>query len=245
MAILLKIYVLYFLQCVYSGSVSRVGERGKRSGGKRERTRAILIAAALDVVGEKGFTAASLEEIAKRAGMTRGAIYSNFAGRGELLLAAMGSKGLTLSSIRPVDSSLRAQLRAVADALIAALPRAQGESKFLAEFQLYALADPDLRRDIAAGYAAAFGGRQRVGRAFWVEAGDGAKAAGGRHTVAGPGADVPIPPHPRRGQRRGRHRRVRGVGGGRRRDPPVTAPQARRRIAISGARRPSAARCRC
>ncbi|HLZ82988.1 MAG TPA: TetR family transcriptional regulator [Caulobacteraceae bacterium] len=137
--------------------MSRVGERGKRSGGKRERTRAILIAAALDVVGEKGFTAASLEEIAKRAGMTRGAIYSNFAGRGELLLAAMGSKGLTLSSIRPVDSSLRAQLRAVADALIAALPRAQGESKFLAEFQLYALADPDLRRDIAAGYAAAFG----------------------------------------------------------------------------------------
>ena len=137
--------------------MSRVGERGKGSGGKRERTRAILIAATLDVVAEKGFAAASLEEIAKRAGMTRGAIYSNFAGRGELLLAAMGSKGLTLAPVHPADSSLRAQLRAVADALIAALPRAQGESKFLAEFQLYALADPDLRRDIAAGYAAAFG----------------------------------------------------------------------------------------
>ena len=58
-------------------------------GGKRERTRAALVAAALAIVREKGFAAASLDEIAARAGMTKGAIHSNFAGKAVLLLAAM------------------------------------------------------------------------------------------------------------------------------------------------------------
>ncbi|MFI4975514.1 MAG: TetR/AcrR family transcriptional regulator [Caulobacterales bacterium] len=127
------------------------------AGTKRERTRAALIAATLEVVAEKGFAGASLDAIAARAGMTKGAIYSNFAGRGELLLAAMGSKGLTLSPVYTPGGSLKVQLRAMAVALVEALPRAQGQSKFLAEFQLYALADPGLRQDIAAGYAGAFG----------------------------------------------------------------------------------------
>jgi AcrR family transcriptional regulator len=127
-----------------------------KPGGKRERTRAALIAATLDVVAEKGFAAASLDAIAARAGMSRGAIYSNFAGRGELLLAAMGSKGLTLAPAYTPGGSFRDHLRAMARALVAALPQARGEAKFMAEFQLYALADPELRRDIAAGYAGAF-----------------------------------------------------------------------------------------
>ena len=41
------------------------------SGGKRERTRAKLIEAAAEVIGEKGYDRASLEEIAASAGMTR------------------------------------------------------------------------------------------------------------------------------------------------------------------------------
>lgn len=137
--------------------MSMAAETQRRTGGKRERTRAALIAATLDVVAVKGFAGASLDAIAARAGMTRGAIYSNFAGRGELLLAAMGSKGLTLSPAYTPGAPLRVHLRAMADALVEALPRARGEAKFLAEFQLYALADPDLRNDLARGYAAAFG----------------------------------------------------------------------------------------
>jgi AcrR family transcriptional regulator len=128
-----------------------------RRGNKRERTRAALIAATLDVVASKGFAAASLEEIAARAGMTKGAIYSNFSGRGALMLAAVGSRGLTLSPGYAPGAPLKAHLRAMADALVDALPRAKGQAKFLAEFQLYALGDPDLRSDVAAGYAEAFG----------------------------------------------------------------------------------------
>jgi AcrR family transcriptional regulator len=137
--------------------MSTTAQQRRKTGGKRERTRAALIAATRDVVATKGFAAASLDEIAARAGMTRGAIYSNFAGRGELLLAAMKSKGLSLSPAYAPGAPLKAQLRALAEALVASLPAATSEAKLMAEFQLYALGDPQLRDDVAAGYAQAFG----------------------------------------------------------------------------------------
>jgi AcrR family transcriptional regulator len=125
-------------------------------GGKRERTRAALVAAALEIVAAKGFAAASLDEIAAKAGMTKGAIYSNFASKAELLLAAMSAKGLTLASPRPPAATIDDELRGMAADLAITLRRAKGEAAFLAEFQLYALGDPELRRGIAATYAEGF-----------------------------------------------------------------------------------------
>jgi AcrR family transcriptional regulator len=49
-----------------------------RRPGKRDRTRAALIGAAAAVIGEKGYDRTTLEEVAARAGMSRGAIYANF-----------------------------------------------------------------------------------------------------------------------------------------------------------------------
>jgi AcrR family transcriptional regulator len=54
---------------------------------RRQLTRDALITAAAEVFTEKGFHAASLDEIAERAGFTRGAIYSNFGGKDELFFA--------------------------------------------------------------------------------------------------------------------------------------------------------------
>jgi AcrR family transcriptional regulator len=133
-------------------------ELDRKPGGKRERTRAALVAAALEIVGEKGFAAASLDEIAARAGMTKGAIYSNFASKAELLLAAMSARGLTLSAARPSAASVSDELGAMADALAAMLGRARGEAALLREFQLYALSDPELRAGVAAVYSEAFTG---------------------------------------------------------------------------------------
>lgn len=56
---------------------------------RRELTRAALIDAAAELFAEKGFHATSLEEIAESAGFTRGAIYSNFKDKEELLLAVL------------------------------------------------------------------------------------------------------------------------------------------------------------
>jgi AcrR family transcriptional regulator len=136
--------------------MSRESQQWERVGGKRERTRAALVAAALAVIEERGFAAASLEEIAARAGMTKGAIYSNFPSKGALLLAAMSAKGLTLSSARAPAKSVGEELSAMAGELAAALAPAQGQAAFLAGFQAYALTDPELRRLLAATYADAF-----------------------------------------------------------------------------------------
>jgi AcrR family transcriptional regulator len=136
--------------------MSITDEKNRETGGKRERTRAALVAATLEVVEAKGFAGASLDEIAARAGMTKGAIYSNFAGKAELLVAAMGSKGLTLPLAISADAPLRDQLTAAAAGLAAAIHRARGDVKFVAEFQLYALGDPDLRGMVADSYAGLF-----------------------------------------------------------------------------------------
>jgi AcrR family transcriptional regulator len=131
-------------------------DQNPKVGGKRERTRAALVGAALEIVAAKGFAAASLDEIAAKAGMTKGAIYSNFSGKAELLLAAMSAKGLTLSSERMADMTVADELKLMARDLAATLRRAKDEESFLAEFHLYALSDLEIRKGIAATYSEGF-----------------------------------------------------------------------------------------
>src|SRR5258708_6197501 len=52
--------------------------------GKKARTQARLIEATYAEVVEKGFATASLDAIARRAGMTKGAIYSNYRDKAEI-----------------------------------------------------------------------------------------------------------------------------------------------------------------
>ncbi|MFI6522348.1 TetR/AcrR family transcriptional regulator [Spirillospora sp. NPDC050679] len=56
---------------------------------RRERTRAALLAAAQRLWAERGIHGASLDDIAASAGLTKGAVYSNFAGKTDLLLALL------------------------------------------------------------------------------------------------------------------------------------------------------------
>jgi AcrR family transcriptional regulator len=125
----------------------------RKSGAKRARTRAALIAAALEIVEAAGFPAASLEAIAARAGMTKGAIYSNFASKAELLLAAASARGLTMRPIDPwAAASFAEGLESLAMELGATIRRAKGGARFAAEFQVYALSDPELRAGLKATY---------------------------------------------------------------------------------------------
>jgi AcrR family transcriptional regulator len=52
-----------------------------------ERTRTLLLDAAEDVFAEKGFAPATLDDIARAAGYTKGAIYKRFATKEDLFLA--------------------------------------------------------------------------------------------------------------------------------------------------------------
>ena len=53
---------------------------------RRDQAKRRLLDAALDVFGEKGFSESSLEEVAQRAGVSRGLIYHHFGSKDSLLL---------------------------------------------------------------------------------------------------------------------------------------------------------------
>lgn len=122
------------------------------AGGKRDRTKAKLIETAWAIVQEKGFAAASLDEIAARAGMTKGAIYSNFGGKADLMFAAVSSNTRRIAPPFTPGGSLKQHLHEFAEALAAELPGAAGRARLAHEFEIYVLSEPELRGRIAALY---------------------------------------------------------------------------------------------
>ena len=56
---------------------------------RRERTRTALLVAAQRLWAERGVHGASLDDVAAEAGLTKGAVYSNFTGKTDLLLALL------------------------------------------------------------------------------------------------------------------------------------------------------------
>jgi AcrR family transcriptional regulator len=123
---------------------------------KRRETVKRLIAAANAVIAEKGFQRASLDEIAARAGLTKGAVYSNFESKEHLFLAVVGSRRLTITFDGRVNQSMRENLRRNAETFCANLKESRAHSAFLAEFILYALTHEDARRLWAEWYATPF-----------------------------------------------------------------------------------------
>ncbi len=120
---------------------------------RRQRTRDRLIAAAGEVISEKGFQAASLDEIAARAGLTKGAIYDNFDSKDQLFMAVV----LQASRVRmqrfewPTgrSGSVRERLRRLGEAVAADAPAAVREAPLRAEFLLYTLTHEAMRRLVA------------------------------------------------------------------------------------------------
>jgi AcrR family transcriptional regulator len=118
--------------------------RRKPKGDKRDRTRAALLDAARTLIREKGYERTTLEAVARRAGMTTGAIYGNFKNRDELFIA-LGQKfwAPVKPEVRPgatfaeaMEALARATLAAVDDRRSAAVGRLTGLA--------YTLKSPDL-----------------------------------------------------------------------------------------------------
>ncbi|MBI2704294.1 MAG: helix-turn-helix transcriptional regulator [Actinobacteria bacterium] len=61
----------------------------QRADSRSDDTATRLLAAAAEVFAEKGYDGAGVAEIARRAGLTTGAIYSRFSGKAELLAEAI------------------------------------------------------------------------------------------------------------------------------------------------------------
>jgi AcrR family transcriptional regulator len=136
-------------------SVSPSGETPPASR-KRKETVKRLIDAANAVVAERGFQRASLDEIAARAGLTKGAIYSNFASKEHLFWAVLSRRRLTVPFQMSGERSMRENLRLTAQAFCDNLRESRAHSAFLAEFILYALANEDARKRWADWYKGPF-----------------------------------------------------------------------------------------
>ncbi|ALV58512.1 MULTISPECIES: TetR/AcrR family transcriptional regulator [Burkholderia] len=85
---------------------------------RRDATRERLLGAARAILAEKGYAAASVEDIAAAAGHTRGAFYSNFGGKADVLFEllrrdrdeAAAALRRIVGSPDPADDAQRAML---------------------------------------------------------------------------------------------------------------------------------------
>ncbi len=133
-----------------------VAQNPDSKGGKRARTRAKLIEAAAAVIGEKGLDRASLEEIAARAGMTRGAVYGNFKNKEELFLALMAARWKPILPPLKPGASFRSQMRILGLAVAAEARARSGQAAAATAFQLYVLTHESMRAQMVRQNAAVY-----------------------------------------------------------------------------------------
>src|SRR5690242_20636113 len=122
--------------------------RSKRKGDKRERTRESLLRAARALIREKGYERTTLEKVARRAGMTTGAIYGNFKNRDELFIELGQTYWPPIAPKIPPGATFAEAMRAFAKATLVAVderaPVAIGRLTGLA----YALKSAKLRTKV-------------------------------------------------------------------------------------------------
>lgn len=124
--------------------------KGVPKGDKRQRTRRALIAAAAEVIAERGYDRASMEVIAARAGMSRGAIYGNFPSREALFLDVMDAHWAPIEADFRPGAPLRTQMRILGQAVANQIRARAKMAAGVAAFQLYVLTHPHMREAVAA-----------------------------------------------------------------------------------------------
>jgi AcrR family transcriptional regulator len=120
---------------------------------RRAATRERLLAAAKHAFAERGINGAAVEDICEAAGFTRGAFYSNFAGKKELLVTLLGSEHEMLMG--RVNAALEQHLEGtggepdsidvvdqIVERFLAASPLDRESLLLQGEFQQLALRDP-------------------------------------------------------------------------------------------------------
>ena len=122
--------------------------------GKRARTREKLISAA--IIGEKGYDRAPLEEIAARAGMTRGAVYGNFKNKEELFLALIASRWKPIVPPLKPGASLKEQLHILGETVAKEARDRRSQAAAATAFQLYALTHEPMRSHLTKQNAATY-----------------------------------------------------------------------------------------
>ena len=136
----------------------RVARRRLTRKEAQAETRRRVLDAAAEVFGEQGFRAATLSDVAERAGYTIGAVYSNFASKDALFHELMEGRLRQVEAALAADGPAGGRSKATTDERIESeLDRLQaaedavppGWWRLLAEFRAVAATDPDTWADLA------------------------------------------------------------------------------------------------
>jgi AcrR family transcriptional regulator len=144
---------------------------------RKSQTRARLLDAAAEVFASRGFESATIDEVAAAAGYTKGAVYSNFASKTDLLIALL-ERRIESQSAQYSPQFEGRNLEAVARGMEPSDRMADAERQFLVlamEFWLHAMRDDRTKHLVAEQYE-----RAREIVAGWLV------AAG--YDAAGPGS---------------------------------------------------------
>lgn len=127
---------------------------------RREATRQRVLDAAREVFAERGVFGGTVEDICERAGFTRGAFYSNFADKDDVLRALIAREHDRLiehvdAGFARLEESLAAgsteeepapTMAAVADRLLRAVPDDRLYSLIQTELEIHAIREPETSR---------------------------------------------------------------------------------------------------
>jgi len=148
---------------------------------QNDRNRALLLDAARRVFLERGYYAATLDQIADEAGFSKGAVYSRFASKADMFLALLEDR---ITERAGQNTQLAGELAGTGNfsALLELAEEAErgapGWRLLVTEFRVHAARDPELNRRYAALHARAVDG---VARTFVQVSKEGAR-------------DFPVPP---------------------------------------------------
>jgi AcrR family transcriptional regulator len=123
---------------------------------RREQTRQELVSAAEACFVSRGFHASSVDEVAERAGYTKGAVYSNFASKEDLFFAVYERRvEQVLTEVAPGLRQAGAEraFDQVATGMIERRERDDGWLAVFFEFWAHVLRHPELRERFAAIHA--------------------------------------------------------------------------------------------
>ena len=132
---------------------------------QNDRNRALLLAAARRVFLERGYYAATLDQIADEAGFSKGAVYSRFASKADMFLALLEDR---IAERAAENARLAGELAGTGNfaALLDLAERAErgapGWRLLVTEFRLHAARDPELNRRYAALHARTVDGVARM-----------------------------------------------------------------------------------
>jgi len=120
---------------------------------RKAMTREHLLAAAAEVFAEHGYHGATIDQVAERAGFTKGAVYSNFASKEDLFLALTEERERRLikafASAAPPDAAPAELIAGLRTVYAGADPEERDRNwRLWQEFILFSLRDETARRKL-------------------------------------------------------------------------------------------------